>query len=389
MGGGAVAAGTGAPVRRENRWIGVVVALALGAVVLGLDYLEGSGKTQYIGLLVAVPFLAAALVGPRRTILCGVLAVVAGYLFGFTQDDSTVGLQPTSVQATRLAFIAAATVAAALVSSYRVEREARFRRLTKIAEVAQATVLRPIPPTLGSVRVAVRYASAVVEAHIGGDLYEAVHTPHGVRLIVGDVRGKGLTAVHLASVVLGSFREAAHTAADVPALLTAVDRSVRRFTGDEDFVTALVVQVDDAGRTVVASCAHPPPLLVRAGRVTALEPPWDTLPLGMLDAPPGGRRLDLEPGDRLLLYTDGASEARREGQFFDLEAAAASALPGVPLEQGVDAILARLNEHVNGRLADDVALLVLGLEPVASPATEEATDAARTDAGGPVARAAR
>ncbi len=60
-----MAEGTSAPVRRENRWIGVVVALALGAVVLALDYLESSGKTQYVGLLVSVPFLAAALVGPR------------------------------------------------------------------------------------------------------------------------------------------------------------------------------------------------------------------------------------------------------------------------------------------------------------------------------------
>jgi hypothetical protein len=77
-----------------------------------------------------------------------------------------------------------------------------------VAEVAQRAILRPIPARLGAMSFATRYLSAAEEALIGGDFYDAAFTPHGLRLITGDVRGKGLPAVQLASVVLGCFREA-------------------------------------------------------------------------------------------------------------------------------------------------------------------------------------
>jgi hypothetical protein len=334
----------------------------LAAAILGLDFLEGSNKTQFVGLLVSVPFLAAALVGPRRTLACGVITCLAGYLFGFTQVDAIVSdtLRPTSTQATRLSFLAAAAVAGVMVSHYRIEREARLRRVAKVAEIAQATVLRPMPAIVGPLRLAVRYASATAEAGIGGDLYEALDTPYGARVLLGDVRGKGLDAVHLASIVLGAFREAAYVEPDPADLLVAIDRSVRRVSSDEDFVTALVVQVDAAGKGTVVNCAHPPPLLVRAGHVSTVEPAMDALPLGLLDGRVSTRRLDLVPGDRLLLYTDGASEARRDGRFFDLEAAVTRLLPGAPLDEAVEGLVAELRAHVRGRLKDDVALLAVG-----------------------------
>jgi hypothetical protein len=112
--GQAVAWEVSAARARDNRWIGVVLPLALTAAILLLDAAESSGRTQYVGLLVSVPLLAAALVGPRRTALCGVAALVSAYAFGFTQQDATNGLLPSSAQGTRLGFIAAACVAAVL-----------------------------------------------------------------------------------------------------------------------------------------------------------------------------------------------------------------------------------------------------------------------------------
>ena len=87
---------------------------------------------------------------------------------------------------------------------------------------------------------------------------------------------------------------------------------VTRAIGPEDFVTAVVVQVATDGSAIVLNCGHPPPLLVRAGQATQLDPPEPTPPLG-LGARPEPLRLALALGDRILLYTDGVSEARAGG----------------------------------------------------------------------------
>jgi serine phosphatase RsbU (regulator of sigma subunit) len=227
--------------------------------------------------------------------------------------------------------------------------------------VAQRALLGGVPAALGSLRLAVLYASASVEASIGGDFYEALETPYGVRLLVGDVRGKGLGAVRLAGVVLGSFRDAAQEHPDLTAVVAALDRSVSRAIGLEDFVTAVAVQVATDGSAVVLNCGHPAPLLVRAGRATELDPPEPSPPLG-LGARPEPLRLGLALGDRILLYTDGVSEARARrprGGFFPLQAAAAFALVSADLEVGLESLWAELQRHVAGQLHDDVALLLI------------------------------
>jgi sigma-B regulation protein RsbU (phosphoserine phosphatase) len=185
-----------------------------------------------------------------------------------------------------------------------------------------------------------------------------VETPHGVRLLVGDVRGKGLDAVRLAGVVLGSFRDAAQDRPDLAQVTAALDRSVTRAIGPEDFVTAVLVQVLDDGSAMVVNCGHPAPLLVRAGQATELDPPEPAPPLG-LGPRPEPLRLWLALGDRILLYTDGASEARARGAFFPLQAAAAFALVAADLEAGLESLWAELQRHVAGQLHDDVALLLI------------------------------
>src|SRR5512142_2624861 len=87
--------------------------------------------------------------------------------------------------------------------------------------------------------LAARYLSAAAEARIGGDLYEVLPRPGAVRLIVGDVRGKGLDAVRTATVVLGEFR-AAVDRDDLVDAVVQMDARLRPYLGDEDFVTALL-----------------------------------------------------------------------------------------------------------------------------------------------------
>src|SRR6266516_1722403 len=121
---------------------------------------------------------------------------------------------------------------------------------------------------------------------------------------------------------------------------------VTRAIGPEDFVTAVVVQVATDGSAIVLNCGHPAPQLV---------PPEPTPPLG-LGARPEPLRLALALGDRILLYTDGVTEARAGGGFFPLQAAAAFALVSADLEAGLESLWAQLQRHVAGQLHDDVAL---------------------------------
>ena len=339
------------PVTQRN--LGVWLGLGLIVVIVGLD-LVGGGNAELLGLLVGPPILAASFVGPKRTVAVGVVALAAAVGYGRAVGvDLLAGSQGVPVVA-----IGVATVLSGVVARVRVEREGRLRAVTRVAEVAQRALLGGVPPALGSLRLAVLYASASAEASIGGDFYEALETPHGVRLLVGDVRGKGLDAVRLAGVVLGSFRDAAQDRPDLAQVTAALDRSVTRAIGPEDFVTAVLVQVDTDGNAIVLNCGHPAPLLVRGGRATELDPPEPAPPLG-LGPRPEPLRLTLALGDRVLLYTDGASEARARGGFFPLQTAAAFALVSDDLEAGLESLWAELQRHVAGQLHDDVALLLI------------------------------
>ena len=339
------------PVAQRN--IGVWLALGLIVVIVGLD-LVGGGNAELLGLLVSPPILAASFVGPKRTVAVGVVALATAVGYGRAVGvDLLAGAQGVPVVA-----IGVATVLSGVVARVRVERERRLRAVTRVAEVAQRALLGGVPPALGSLRLAVLYASASAEASIGGDFYEALETPHGVRLLVGDVRGKGLDAVRLAGVVLGSFRDAAQDRPDLAQVTAALDRSVTRAIGPEDFVTAVLVQVDTDGNAIVVNCGHPAPLLVRGGRATELGPPEPAPPLG-LGPRPEPLRLALALGDRILLYTDGVSEARARGGFFPLQTAAAFALVSADLEAGLESLWAELQRHVAGQLHDDVALLLI------------------------------
>ena len=115
-----------------------------------------------------------------------------------------------------------------------------LNQVRAVAEVAQRVLLRPPQPTIGDVMVAARSASASAGASVGGDFYDIVDTPYGVRAIIGDVRGSGLGAVEVAAVLLGSFREAAYDEPDLRDLVRRLEISLRRYLGDADAAAAHV-----------------------------------------------------------------------------------------------------------------------------------------------------
>jgi serine phosphatase RsbU (regulator of sigma subunit) len=345
---------------------GLVGACLLAVFITALDVAIGPGPA-FVGLLIGPPFLAAAFAGYRAVIGVGALCTVLGIGLGVFSDEGM-----DREQVIRVVAIVVATALAAGVSTRRDRTSQRVATLSKLAAVAQQAVLRPIGPQVGGLSVAVRYVSASAEADIGGDLYEALNTPYGVRLLIGDVRGKGLDAVRLASMVLGSYRHVAHERADLRAIVSDLDRAVARSVGYEDFVTAALVE-ERGGTLTVLNCGHPAPLLLRNGEVIPLDPPSPAPPLGFL--PVARPRVErLEPGDRLLLYTDGLAEARRDGEFFPVHERAWRILGHGTVEDGLTSLENALKDWVHGVLDDDIALVLLEYTG-AGGATEPATPA--------------
>jgi len=341
------------PMSPESR-AGIGAAIALLVVIAAVDAADGS-NAHYIGLYAAVPFLAAAFASWPAIVAVGGLAAVVGAVFGM------YGTEPTGPTVVNVAGIVLATGIAAAIGTVRARQAERVVELSRLASVAQAAVLTPLGPRVGPLAVAGRYISASAAADIGGDLYEAVDTPYGVRMIIGDVRGKGLDAVRVASIVLGSYRHVAFERPDLATIVSDLDRAVVRSVGDEDFVTVALAE-ERGGTLTIVNCGHPPPLLLR------LEPPMNAPPLGFM--PVVKPRVDrLEPGDRILLYTDGLAEARRDGDFFPIGDRAWGLLGHGTVADGLASLESALMQWVEGRLDDDIALVLMeyaGAPPVKS-----------------------
>jgi serine phosphatase RsbU (regulator of sigma subunit) len=327
------------------------MALSVTTVIVAVDVGLG-GDVTVGGLLAMVPFMAALFCGPGTTLLVAILALAVG--FGLGAHD---GQMLVPAQFARLGGIAFAGLAATVGAAVRVRRVRRLLALQAVVDVTQQTVLRPLPPRIHDVLLAVRYLSAATAAQVGGDMYDATDTPFGVRLLIGDVRGKGLSAVYLASVVLSAFREAAPTEPDIAKVAARIDASLRRHADDEDFVTALIVEVTEPGTATVLACGHHPPVLISGDRVWFADFDDPGLPLGLGESWQA-TVVPFAAGDRMLLYTDGIAEARgRRNREFPLLDRARDSLTTDGPERSLQKLLRRLRRHVRGRLDDDVAIM--------------------------------
>jgi phosphoserine phosphatase RsbU/P len=329
---------------------GIGAAVVLLAVISAMEVADGP-TPHFIGLLAAVPFLTSVFLPWREVLAVGALATALGILFGSLPAGMTME------NAVNVGGIVVATAAAAVAGTVRVRQAEKLVEMSRLASVAQTAVLQPLGPRVGPLAVAGRYISATATAVIGGDLYEALDTPYGVRMIIGDVRGKGLEAVRLASIVLGSYRHVAYERTELSTIVADLDRAVSRAVGDEDFVTAALVE-ERGGTLTIINCGHPAPLLLRRGEVIPLEPPASAPPLGFM--PSARPRVErLEPGDRLLLYTDGLAEARRDGEFFPTASRAWRLLGHGTVGDGLASLESALVEWVQGQLDDDIALVLM------------------------------
>ncbi|MGJ5750321.1 serine phosphatase RsbU (regulator of sigma subunit) [Streptomyces puniciscabiei] len=259
-----------------------------------------------------------------------------------------------------------------------------LRQVRRVARAAQSVVLRPLPPRLDGLRVAAAQLSADRGASVGGDLYEAIATEHGVRVVMGDVRGHGLAALGTVAAVLGSFREAAHDEPELGGVLARLDRALARHLREraraehpahggqepdqpvaEEFVTVLLLEIDRDGRLRALNCGHPWPYLLSGTRVEPLTrvdplPPLGPFPLpAELEAESCGH---LVPGESLVLFTDGVEDARdSRGRFFSLPRTLREVVRDHPVspQTVLRTVFRALLHHTSGKPTDDIALLVL------------------------------
>ncbi|MGN6131798.1 MAG: PP2C family protein-serine/threonine phosphatase [Nocardioidaceae bacterium] len=339
---------------------GAALAALVLVVLVAVDLASRGPGFVPAPLLVLSPLVACSVLGPRQTALFSGAAIVLAFLSEWWND--TWG---TAQQVVRTVDVVVLSLSAVMIAVVRVRREKRFDRMAAIAQVAQGAILPTLPAEVHDVAAAARYLSAAQDASVGGDLYDCYFSDDRTRFLIGDVRGKGIGAVEQAARVIRAFRQSAAIEDTMPDVARQISRYLMAFFDDEEFATALLLDTSDRGRLVLVSCGHPPPLLVHPdGTGTLLEAPAG-LPLGLADDVYECRTAEWHPGDRLLMYTDGLSEARDgDGEFLSVPDLAPLITHGT-VEEAVAAVLQAVQHHVpGGRLGDDLAVILLENEAV-------------------------
>jgi len=189
----------------------------------------------------------------------------------------------------------------------------RYRQELAIAAEIQQRLMTVTVPDVPYAKVnAVSYACK----DIGGDFFDLVYTDNGLSLIVADVSGKGVSAAVVASILQGMLYSQLARDSSLPEMIAAVNRFLCEKVGGQKYATLVVARLLESGELELINCGHVPPLLVSGDSITKLEA--GNLPVGLV---PGvefqAYSVQLKAGDRLLLVTDGVTEAEdASGEFF-------------------------------------------------------------------------
>lgn len=349
--------------QRLARWLAAV--LIVGGIAFDLATPPSYTAAPFFS---AAPLVAAPLLSLRATVLTA-LAAVAGEIWVVAYRSAATDYHQ-SVTESATVFV----VALLALGVHRVVRlsDAHLASVRDVSEAAQRALLPMPPERLAGLAVAARYVGARADARIGGDLYAVQNTPHGVRLIVGDVRGKGMAAVAAAVVVIGAFREAAEQETTLEAVAGRLERALQREGGRragldqyEGFTTAVLAEIPANGQSVlrILNRGHPPPLLLTPdGGLRELAPAASALPLGMGEVASWPDRSDetfLPAGSLVLFFTDGVTGARDfRGRCYE----PSNRLRGrrFPDPDGLlDTLIEDVARHTGGAPADDMALLAV------------------------------
>ncbi|GGK27598.1 hypothetical protein GCM10011583_69500 [Streptomyces camponoticapitis] len=238
----------------------------------------------------------------------------------------------------------------------------RFAEEHELALALQRTFLPAELPHTPGLELAVRYLPAAATAEIGGDFYEAVHTPNGLLLAVGDVVGHSLQA----AMVMGQLRHAlrAYAAQGHPPhrLLEHLDHLLHLHQPGWTATVCIVLLESGNRRLHVANAGHLPPLVIIPGGPAAYLTEHGPL-LGLHLPQPLATAHDITPGTRLLMITDGLVEVRNTDLNDRMKALTAAVLSGPPDPEGLcDALLAEFGKETD----DDIIVFAAHVHPLDS-----------------------
>jgi len=248
------------------------------------------------------------------------------------------------------------------------ERQELFDREHHIAEVLQQAILPPdVPSEMMGLNIAVKYRPALKEAEIGGDFYDVFDLGDGrFAVLIGDVVGKGLKAAMRVSAARHAIRSYAYLDPRPSRVLTLANNALCQDTDDESGMLTLFYAVVDPGigGMTYASAGHESPIVCGADEVCD-ELSTHGLPIGIVpdfEYEQGSHRLD--PGDLVVMVTDGITEARAPGlvmlgkeRLIDFVTRHRNCTPGEIATGLMDAA----THHAGGQLQDDAAIVVLAV----------------------------
>ncbi|MFI5534189.1 PP2C family protein-serine/threonine phosphatase [Kitasatospora sp. NPDC051853] len=308
--------------------LGVYAALLPSAILFGtaaaqaMPYTSPAGAAPAPGQARELLWIATVVVAVAACVLgrpVVALAVAGASLLQYAMVHGETS-QPVSM----IAALGVGATAGAVAWSRREQAE-RLSRTRETATALQHAVLHPIPAALGELRLAGLYRPATVGTAIGGDFLEALDTRYGTRILIGDMRGKGLQAVQTVTDLLGCFRSQAHETEDLGEVAACLDRQVQRAAvsrGDAElFATALLLQHETGSPDLQAvNCGHLAPFEITADGSRELSLQAE-LPLGFGLLGAGGcarpHPIPLAGGATILAHTDGLDEARNStGEFY-------------------------------------------------------------------------
>lgn len=358
----------------EHHFVAASDDMILGVEALQMDLQEGPCLEAYrTGAHVAVRDLASDTTFARFSPAAARAGLGAVYSFPLRLDDRQLGAlelyakAPLELSSADLVGAQVlADVAAAFLFNAQARDDAReaAQATAEIAATLQESLLPTELPEVPGLSVAARWLPAHGGTLVSGDFYDVFPLPSerwGV--IVGDVVGHGARAATLAGIARYTIRTLAFLQASPCRVLSGLNRTVLNRVEPEQFLTAIYLTAKSSENGVdvrLARGGHPLPLLRRAdGTVERIEAPGSLLGC-MNDPGMSDVRLRLRPGDLLLLYSDGVTEAR-QGHVQYSEVGLRTLLAAAPpvAQVVVDAVVGAVLAHTGGKPTDDITAVAL------------------------------